>query len=61
MRPNTYKAWLSLDPFNNPHAPPGTLFMPQYKLSLDEQAKQLEEFYVTGSQTACNTQLNTLS
>ena len=38
----TFKAWLATDPFNNPHAPPGPLFMPQYKLSLDEQANQLE-------------------
>jgi preprotein translocase subunit SecF len=36
------KAWMALDPFNNPNAPPGPLFMPQYKLSLDEQANQLD-------------------
>ena len=38
----TFEAWLALDPFNNPHAPPGPLFMPQYKLSLEEQANQLD-------------------
>jgi len=37
-----FQAWLALDPFNNPNAPPGPLFMPQYKLSLEEQANQLE-------------------
>ncbi|HEY6411247.1 MAG TPA: hypothetical protein VIY29_27625, partial [Ktedonobacteraceae bacterium] len=38
----TFKAWLALDPFNNPHAPPGPLFMPQYKISVEEQANQLD-------------------
>jgi hypothetical protein len=38
----TFEAWLALDPFNNPHAPAGPLFMPQYKLSLDEKANQLD-------------------
>ena len=38
----TFEAWLALDPFNNPNAPPGPLFMPQYKLSLEEQANQLD-------------------
>ncbi len=37
-----FQAWLALDPFNNPNAPPGPLFMPQYKISLEEQANQLE-------------------
>jgi hypothetical protein len=37
-----FEAWLALDPFNNPHAPPGPLIMPQYKLSLQEQANQLD-------------------
>jgi hypothetical protein len=37
-----FEAWLALDPFNNPNAPPGPLLMPQYKLSLEEQANQLE-------------------
>ena len=26
-----FRAWLALDPFNNPKAPPGPIFMPQYK------------------------------
>ncbi len=38
----TFEAWLALDPFKNPHAPPGPLFMPQYRLSLQEQAHQLD-------------------
>jgi hypothetical protein len=37
-----FMAWLALNPFNNPNAPPGPLLMPQYKLSLDEQANQLD-------------------
>jgi hypothetical protein len=37
-----FEAWLATDPFNNPNAPPGPLFMPQYKLSLQEKANQLE-------------------
>ncbi len=37
-----FEDWLALDPFNNPNAPPGPLFMPQYKISLEEQANQLE-------------------
>jgi hypothetical protein len=38
----TFEAWLALDPFNNTQAPPGPLFMPQYRLSLQEQARQLD-------------------
>ncbi len=26
-----FNAWLALDPFNNPKAPPGPIFMPQYR------------------------------
>lgn len=37
-----FEAWLATDPFNNPNAPPGPLLMPQYKVSLQEQANQLE-------------------
>jgi hypothetical protein len=37
-----FKAWLALDPFHNPSAPPGPLFMPQYKLSQEVQADQLD-------------------
>jgi hypothetical protein len=37
-----FEAWLATDPFNNPNAPPGPLFMPQYKVSLDDKANQLD-------------------
>jgi hypothetical protein len=37
-----FEAWLATNPFNNPNAPPGPLFMPQYKLSLQEKANQLQ-------------------
>jgi hypothetical protein len=45
MRPEfrpVFESWLALDPFHNPNAPPGPLFMPQYKLALDTQAAQLD-------------------
>jgi hypothetical protein len=45
MRPEflpVFDAWLALDPFNNPDAPPGPLFMPQYAGSLPSSADQLE-------------------
>jgi hypothetical protein len=35
------EAWLATDPFNNPDAPPGPLYMPQYAVSEGEQAKEL--------------------
>jgi hypothetical protein len=37
-----FKAWLALNPFHNPSAPSGPLFMPQYKIALDDQATQLD-------------------
>jgi hypothetical protein len=37
-----FDAWLALDPFNNPDAPPGPLFMPQYPSSLPGASDQLE-------------------
>ena len=37
-----FAAWLATDPFHNPNAPPGPLYMPQYKLNLEEQANQLD-------------------
>jgi hypothetical protein len=37
-----FRAWLALDPFTNPKAPAGPLYMPQYKLSEDEEAEQLD-------------------
>jgi hypothetical protein len=36
-----FEAWLAINPFNNPHAPPGPLIMPQYKVNLSEKADQL--------------------
>jgi hypothetical protein len=36
-----FRAWLALDPFTNPKAPPGPLYMPQYKLIQDEEADRL--------------------
>ena len=37
-----FEAWLATNPFNNPNALPGPLFMPQYKISLEEKANQLD-------------------
>ncbi len=37
-----FEAWLATDPFNNPDAPARPVFMPQYKISLLDQANQLE-------------------
>jgi hypothetical protein len=37
-----FEAWLATDPFNNPNAPPGPLYMPEYAISLGEEAKGLE-------------------
>ena len=37
-----FEAWLATNPFTNPNAEPGPLFMPQYKVSQDELANQLD-------------------
>ena len=37
-----FAAWLATNPFNNPNAQPGPLFMPQYKIGLEEKANQLD-------------------
>jgi hypothetical protein len=37
-----FDAWLALDPLNNPDAPAGPLFMPQYPSSLPNAADQYE-------------------
>jgi hypothetical protein len=37
-----FQAWLATDPFHNANAPPGPLFMPQYKLTEADRANQLE-------------------
>jgi len=36
-----FEAWLATDPFNNPDAPPGPLYMPQYVISEGEEAETL--------------------
>jgi membrane protease YdiL (CAAX protease family) len=41
LRP-AFEAWLATNPFNNPNAPAGPLFMPQYKVSLEATANQLD-------------------
>jgi hypothetical protein len=41
LRP-AFEAWLATNPFNNPNAPPGPLYMPQYKVSLEATANQLD-------------------
>jgi hypothetical protein len=33
-----FEAWLRTDPFNNPNAPPGPIFMPQYRNAAAERA-----------------------
>jgi hypothetical protein len=33
-----FNAWLETDPFNNPNAPPGPIFMPQYRNAAAERA-----------------------
>jgi len=37
-----FAAWMATNPFTNPNAPPGPLFMPQYKVSQDELANRLD-------------------
>jgi hypothetical protein len=37
-----FAAWMATNPFTNPNAPPGPLFMPQYKVSQDALATQLD-------------------
>ena len=37
-----FEAWMATNPFTNPNAPPGPLFMPQYKVSQDELANRLD-------------------
>jgi hypothetical protein len=36
-----FDAWLKTDPFNNPKAPPGPIFMPQYVNPLEARAGEL--------------------
>jgi hypothetical protein len=37
-----FEAWLATDPFTNPEAPPSPFAMPEYRLSLEEEAQALE-------------------
>lgn len=37
-----FEAWIETDPVNNPEAPPSPFSMPEYKVSLAEEAIQLE-------------------
>jgi hypothetical protein len=36
-----YQAWIALDPFSNPDAPPSPLAMPEYQLADDKEAEDL--------------------
>jgi hypothetical protein len=36
-----FRAWLTTDPFNNPKAPPGPMFMPQYHNHLEKEGAEL--------------------
>jgi hypothetical protein len=36
-----FEAWLATDPFGNPDAPPGQLFLPQYVVAEGEEARKL--------------------
>ncbi len=38
-----YEAWVALDPFVNPDAPPSPLAVPEYQLAADQEAAELEE------------------
>jgi hypothetical protein len=38
---NAFTAWLRTDPFNNPKALPGPVFMPEYRSAKREEAKRL--------------------
>lgn len=38
-----YEAWIALDPFENPDAPPSPLAMPEYQLAADQKAAELED------------------
>ena len=38
-----FDAWLETDPLHDPDAPPGPMFMPEYRSPLDEKAADLDE------------------
>lgn len=37
---NAFAAWLNTDPFNNPQALPGPVFMPEYRSAKLEEVKR---------------------
>jgi hypothetical protein len=37
-----FDAWMKTNPFQNPNAPPGPMFMPQYHVALDARASSLD-------------------
>ena len=51
---NAFTAWLNTDPFNNPKALPGPVFMPEYRSAKREEAKRLNgdaaAFFARGTQ-----------
>jgi hypothetical protein len=46
-----FNAWMATNPLNNPHAPPGPTYMPQYKLPEQTQANKLDNEAVAKLQT----------
>lgn len=44
-----FDAWIATDPFNNPKAPPGPSYMPQYKLADQAKADELDRQAVEAS------------
>jgi hypothetical protein len=38
-----FDAWLKTEPFNNPNAPPGPIYMPEYRNALLSRAEQLNQ------------------
>jgi hypothetical protein len=53
-----FRAWLAQDPFHNPRARPGPLYMPQYRLAAAVQARVLQakadELYREGTSAKSN-------
>ena len=44
-----FDAWIATDPFNNPKAPPGPSYMPEYKLAEQAKAEALDREAVEAS------------
>jgi hypothetical protein len=40
---DAFTIWLNTDPFNNPKAPPGPIFMPEYRSAKREEAKRMND------------------